>query len=716
MKEGIEVINKIKSVYSEKECKMLLEAYEFAKEAHSGQKRVSGEDYFIHPIAVASILIDLSMDSNTIAAAFLHDVLEDTSATTNDIKERFGEEILDLVEGVTKLEKIEFKSKEEEQAENFKKLFVSMAKDIRVIIIKLADRLHNMRSLNFLSKERQIRMANETLEIYAPLAGRLGISNIKCELEDLSLKYIDPDAYEYLAENIRLKQSERREFIDQIVSLLNDLLVESNIKGEVYGRPKHFYSIYKKMKTQNKTLEQIYDLTAVRVLVNSVDECYEVLGKIHKRWSPIPGRIKDYIAMPKDNMYQSLHTTVITSFGQVFEIQIRTFEMNKIAEFGIAAHWQYKERKVSADSFDKRLSWIREVMEWQGGLKDSKEFIESIKGDVYNSELLVFTPKGEVMSLAKDSTPIDFAYKIHTEVGNKCVGARVNGKMVPLSTPLQVGDVVEIITSNNSKGPTWDWLKIVKTSGAKAKIKAYYKKQMADDMIKLGKSMLEAEAKSRGLNLSDILTNKTFEIIEDRFSFSDFNEMYTAVGCGAITSNQIISKLSDIYKRESVKAQHYATTYTSKVVHSNGDVVVKGVEGLLVKFARCCSPVPGDNIVGFITRGRGVVIHQKDCPNLKNEDPERIVEAKWTGKSGVEGYTASIRIMAHEEALVLALLSNECNKHNLFILAINGRIDNKNHIAIVDVTLKLEDTESLENMIKDLKKEKNIYDVYRNNN
>ena len=430
------VLDEINKIYPEEEVKILARAYHFAKDAHKNQKRASGEEYFTHPCAVAQILIGLKMDYATIAAAFLHDVLEDTPVTALDIQKEFGEEVLALVEGVTKLDKIEFKSKEEEQAENFKKIFVSMASDIRVIIIKLADRLHNMRSLNFLSYERQIRMANETLEIYAPLARRLGISKLNCELEDLCLKYIDPEAFEYLSENIHHKIEEREAFVKKVVDELRGIIFESNIKGEVFGRPKHFYSIYKKMKRKNLTLDQIYDLTAVRVLVNTVDECYELLGKIHKRWAPMPGRIKDYIAMPKENMYQSLHTTVVTSFGRVFEIQIRTYEMNNTAEYGIAAHWQYKEQKSSSDNFDKRLSWIREVMEWQGGLKDSKDFLESLKGDIYNTELLVFTPKGEVISLVKDSTPVDFAYRIHSQVGNRCVGARVNGKMVAYLLPI----------------------------------------------------------------------------------------------------------------------------------------------------------------------------------------------------------------------------------------------------------------------------------------
>lgn len=711
------VLDEINKIYPEDEVKFLSKAYQFAKNAHKNQKRASGEEYFTHPCAVAQILIGLKMDFRTIAAAFLHDVLEDTPVSAQDIESEFDVEVLGLVEGVTKLDKIEFKSQEEEQAENFKKIFVSMAKDIRVIIIKLADRLHNMRSLNFLSYERQLRMANETLEIFAPLARRLGISKLNCELEDLCLKYIDPVAFEYLSENISTKIEEREAFVNKMVDELRKVLFESNIKGEVFGRRKHFYSIYKKMKNKNLTLDQIYDLTAVRVIVNTVDECYELLGKIHKYWTPMPGRIKDYIAMPKENMYQSLHTTVVTDFGKIFEIQIRTTEMNNTAEYGIASHWQYKENKTTSDNFDKRLSWIREVMEWQGGLKDSKDFLESLKGDIYNSELLVFTPKGEVISLVKDSTPVDFAYRIHTAVGNRCVGARVNGKMVPLTTVLKVGDIVEIITSNTSNGPSWDWLKFVKTNAARAKIKAFYKKEKAEDMIKLGKQMLESEAKNKGYSFGELLTKEAFLKICEKLSFSEQEEMYIAVGSGAVTVNQILVKLIDYHNKEKrPKVNHYPTGITSKVVHSTGDVIIKGVDGLLVRFARCCNPVPGDKILGFVSRGRGVVVHRCDCPNMKVEDPARFLDAEWTGKSGNEGYTVSLRITAKEDASILSLVSNACAKFNMFILAINGRIDNKKHMSIVDITLKINKKEELDGFVKHVQADSSVIDVYRNNN
>ena len=710
--ENVTLLEKIKSIYSPAEADAISRAYYFAKEAHLNQKRASGEDYFTHPCAVVDILLSLSMDANTLTAAFLHDVLEDTSISASDIEKEFGEEVLELVEGVTKLEKIEFKSQEDEQAENFKKIFVSMAKDIRVIIIKLADRLHNMRSLNFLSHERQLRMANETLEIFAPLAGRLGISQLKCELEDLCLKYIDPEMYEYLAVNIKQKIGERQEFVNKVVDVLKDILDESNIKGEVFGRKKHFYSIYKKMKKKNVALDQIYDLSAVRVLVNTVDECYELLGKIHKRWNPMPGRIKDYIAMPKENMYQSLHTTVVTTFGQIFEIQIRTYEMNNTAEYGIAAHWQYKEHKTSANEMDKRLAWIRETMDLQGGFKDSREFLDSVK-DVYNSELLVFTPKGKVISLIKGSTGIDFAYKIHTEIGNKCTGVRVNGKMVPLTTVLETGNVVEVITSNSSKGPSWDWLKVVKTTSARAKIKAFFRREMAEDAIRTGKQMLEIEAKNRGYNFGELLTSQCFEKVGSKLSFAGVDEMYAAVGCGAVTVNQVLLKVLDFHKKETPPVYHYPTSVVSKVVHSTGDVTIKGVDGLLIRFARCCNPVPGDKIVGFVSRGRGVTVHRENCPNMKAEDKERLLSAEWTGKVGQAGYTASLRIHAKEDVMILSDLTNACKKNNLFILTANSRIDNKNHVSIVDITLKINKKEDIDYLIRDLKENSSIIDVFR---
>ena len=704
-----DVLQMIYDNYTGSEREMLVRAYRYAEEAHSGQKRASGEAYFIHPCAVAKILMELGLDCATVAAAFLHDVIEDTPVTEEDIRREFGDEILRLVSGVTKLDKIVFKSREEEEAENFRKIFVAMAKDIRVIIIKLADRLHNMRSLNFLSKERQLKMAQETLDIYTPLAGRLGISQIKCELEDLCLKYLDPEAYEFLVENIHQKLYERHNFVDFVVKEIKNILDESKIEGEVFGRPKHFYSIYKKMKTQNKTLDQIYDLTAVRVIVGTVDECYEVFGKIHKRWKPIPGRIKDYIATPKANMYQSLHTTVVTNFGQPFEIQIRTFEMHRTAEFGIAAHWKYKEKRAEDSSFTERLSWIREVLDWEGGLKDSKDFMQSLKTELYSNELLVFTPKGKVISLPKDATPIDFAYAIHSEIGNRCVGARVNSKIVPLNSTLQTGDVVEIITSSNSKGPSWDWLKIVKSSSARAKIKQFFKREMKDENVKIGRSMLEAEAKHRGYNLSDILTEESFAKVSEKFSFFSQDEMFASVGYGAITVNQVLFKLIDFYKKEIPKKP----VYHGDAADSSG-VIVKGMSGLLTRFAGCCNPVPGDNIVGFVSRGRGVVIHRADCPNIKNLEAEqgRILPAEWAETQGGGHFVAGIIIKARDQGVALSVLTGVVSDMRLMITAVNSRFD-KNKDAVIEANIRLNGKEDIDLLIRKLLSDDRISEVYR---
>ena len=704
------VLQMIYDNYAGADRALLVRAYHYAEEAHSGQKRASGEAYFIHPCAVAQILMELGLDSATVAAAFLHDVIEDTPVTEEDIAANFGEEILELVSGVTKLDKIVFKSREEEEAENFRKIFVAMAKDIRVIIIKLADRLHNMRSLNFLSKERQVKMAQETLDIYTPLAGRLGISQIKCELEDLCLKYLEPEAYEFLVENIHQKLYERHNFVDFVVKEIKNILIESKIEGEVFGRPKHFYSIYKKMKTQNKTLDQIYDLTAVRVIVGTVDECYEVLGKIHKRWKPIPGRIKDYIATPKANMYQSLHTTVVTNFGQPFEIQIRTYEMHKTAEFGIAAHWKYKEKRADDSAFTERLSWIREVLDWEGGVKDSKDFMSSLKTELYSNELLVFTPKGKVISLPKDATPIDFAYAIHSEIGNRCVGARVNSKMVPLNTTLQTGDVVEIVTSSNSKGPSWDWLKIVKSSSARAKIKQFFKREMKDENVKIGRSMLEAEAKHRGYNLSDILTEDSFAKISEKFSFFSQDEMFASIGYGAITVNQVLFKLIDFYRKEIPKQPVYRNAGESS---DPSGVVVKGMSGLLTRFAGCCNPVPGDDIVGFVTRGRGVVIHRADCPNIKELEREegRILPAEWTG-ANVGRFVAGIIIKAKDQGVALSVLTNVVSDMRLMITGVNSRFD-KNKDAVIEANIRLNGKDDIDLLIKKIRSDERISEVYR---
>ncbi|MCI8820289.1 MAG: bifunctional (p)ppGpp synthetase/guanosine-3',5'-bis(diphosphate) 3'-pyrophosphohydrolase [Clostridia bacterium] len=707
------VLDKISDNYPESDKELLFAAYRYAEEMHEGQKRASGEPYFVHPCAVAEILIDLGMDTASVAAAFLHDVIEDTAATAEDIRTRFGTEILTLVDGVTKLDKISFRTHEDEDAENFRKIFVAMANDVRVIIIKLADRLHNMRSLNFLSNERQQRIAKETLDIFTPLAGRLGISQIKCELEDLCLKYLDPEAYEFLVVNIHQKLEERRSFVDFVVTELKAILEESGIDGEVFGRPKHFYSIYRKMKNQGKSLDQIYDLSAVRVIVGSMENCYEVLGKIHKKWKPVPGRIKDYIATPKRNLYQSLHTTVVTNFGQIFEIQIRTQEMHKMAEYGIAAHWKYKEQKSAESNFDQRLTWIRDVMDWQGSLNDSKEFVDSLKNDLYSNELLVFTPHGKVISLPLEATPVDFAYAIHSEVGNKCVGAKVNNRIVPLNSVLHTGDVVEILTSASAKGPSWDWFKYVKSGSARAKMRQFFKREMKEENIKTGKVMLEAEAKRKGYNLGDILTEESFKKLSNKLVFSSVNEMMASVGYGAVSVNQVIFKLIDYYKKEIPKPVENSDAEKLKYTPS-GSVSIKGMNGLLVRFAHCCNPVPGDEIVGFVSRGRGVIVHRKDCSNLKNEDAERLQPAQWTGM-GDSDFIAGIKIIATDDSGVVAFITTEISLMKLNMTQINGRI-NKDKQAEFDIRVKLNKRSDIDLLVGRLKKDKRIIDVFRTSN
>ena len=706
-----ETLQKIQETYVGEDKEHLLRAYAYAEKAHSGQKRVSGEPYFIHPCEVAKILIDLGMNEATIAAALLHDVIEDTDATEEDIKNEFGEEVLNLVSGVTKLDKIEFKSQAEADAENFRKIFVAMAKDIRVIIIKLADRLHNMRTLGALPVERQQKMAKETLDIYTPLAGRLGISQLKCELEDLCLKYLDPEAYEYLAVNVHEKLSQRQELIEHVIAELKDLMARDNVRGEVFGRPKHYYSIYKKMKNKGHSIDQIYDLSAVRIIVKDVRECYTVLGEIHEHWMPIPGRIKDYIATPKPNKYQSLHTTVMTSYGQPVEIQIRTEEMHRIAEFGIAAHWKYKEgRSDEANSlFENRLAWVKRVMEWQGEMKGSQEFVDALKTELYSHELLVFTPLGKVISLPPEATPIDFAYAIHSEVGNRCTGARVNSRIVPLTTKLEVGDVVEIITSPTSKGPSRDWLKIVKSASARAKIKQFFKNLLRDDYIRDGQTRLEEEARKKGYTLSTLLTDESFERLAERFSFTEYDEMFAAVGYGSVSVGQVLVKLIDHYKKKTPQGFVLAEGGVKK---SPSGILINGESGMLVRFAGCCSPVRGDAIVGFTSRGRGVVVHRADCPNVRGVEPGRLLAASWVEQTGGGRYNAHISIKAQDQGAALSVLSFVVADMKLSITAVNGRID-KNGDAILEASVSLSDISELDLLIKKMLQDKRIYDVHR---
>ena len=709
-------MQQLKKNFSEAEFQELKAAYDFSAAAHEGQKRQTGEPYFIHPCAVVNVLVDLGFDDvSTLVAAFLHDVLEDTQVTADELEQKFGKEVLELVEGVTKLDKIKFVSAEDEQAENLRKMFFAMAKDYRVIIIKLADRLHNMRTLDALKPEKQIKIATQSLKIYAPLAGRLGLSFVKCELEDLAMRYLYPDDYYELVEFIKTKSKERQQFIEKICDELKAKLQELGIEGEVNGRQKHLYGIYKKMLKQGKNIEQIYDISAVRVIVNEVQDCYTVLGAIHTMWMPLPGRFKDYIAMPKPNGYQSLHTTVITKFKETFEIQIRTYEMHRIAEYGIAAHWKYKEGKTGATKIDDQINWLREVMDTQRESSDSHEFLENIEGNVFTDEVYVFTPKGKVLNLPVGSTTVDFAYAIHSAVGNKCIGAKVNGKIVPLNTVLNTGDIVEILTTNSGKGPSRDWIKFVKTASARTKIRQYFKKEMKEENIKRGKDMLEREAKRRGYNLSELLSTAGLNYIMNRYTLSSIDDLYASVGFGGLTTNQIIVKLIDYFKRDLLSKNPVAeikTTSTTGKSSSGNGVLIRGYDDFLVRLSHCCNPVPGDKIVGYVSRGRGVSVHCVDCPNVKNMEPERLIEAKWDDVIS-QNFLASLKIYCENKGGILAAVTTIISNMKISITGAFARSDNDNGTAEITVMLEVKSTDQVEDVIKKLKTLPEVIDVHR---
>ncbi|MDY3236340.1 MAG: bifunctional (p)ppGpp synthetase/guanosine-3',5'-bis(diphosphate) 3'-pyrophosphohydrolase [Eubacteriales bacterium] len=711
-----ELLQKLKKNFSEAEFQELKAAYDFSAAAHEGQKRQTGEPYFIHPCAVVNILVDLGFDDvSTLVAAFLHDILEDTPVTSDELEQKFGKEVLELVEGVTKLDKIKFVSAEDEQAENLRKMFFAMAKDYRVIIIKLADRLHNMRTLDALKPEKQIKIATQSLKIYAPLAGRLGLSFVKCELEDLAMRYLYPDDYYELVEFIKTKSKERQQFIEKICDELKAKLQELGIEGEVNGRQKHLYGIYKKMLKQGKNIEQIYDISAVRVIVNEVQDCYTVLGAIHTMWMPLPGRFKDYIAMPKPNGYQSLHTTVITKFKETFEIQIRTYEMHRIAEYGIAAHWKYKEGKTGATKIDDQINWLREVMDTQRESSDSHEFLENIEGNVFTDEVYVFTPKGKVLNLPVGSTTVDFAYAIHSAVGNKCIGAKVNGKIVPLNTVLNTGDIVEILTTNSGKGPSRDWIKFVKTASARTKIRQYFKKEMKEENIKRGKDMLEREAKRRGYNLSELLSTAGLNYIMNRYTLSSIDDLYASVGFGGLTTNQIIVKLIDYFKRDLLSKNPVAeikTTSTTGKSSSGNGVLIRGYDDFLVRLSHCCNPVPGDKIVGYVSRGRGVSVHCVDCPNVKNMEPERLIEAKWDDVIS-QNFLASLKIYCENKGGILAAVTTIISNMKISITGAFARSDNDSGTAEITVMLEVKSTDQVEDVIKKLKTLPEVIDVHR---
>lgn len=719
------IIDKIKKQKLDVDIDLIKRAYELAEKAHKDQFRESGEPYLMHPVEVALITIELGLDTDTICAALLHDVVEDTEYTYEDIKNMFNPQIAFLVEGVTKLGKIEYKSKEEQQAENIRKMLVAMASDVRVILIKLADRLHNMRTLKYLPPHKQKEKAQETLDIFAPLAHRLGISKIKWELEDLCLRYLKPDEYYDLVNKVQKKRVEREKELNEIIDILKSKLSQSGIISDIEGRPKHFYSIYRKMVFKNKTFDQIFDLLAIRVIVDTVRDCYAALGIVHTLWKPIPGRFKDYIAMPKPNMYQSLHTTVIGPGGQPFEIQIRTWEMHRTAEYGIAAHWKYKEG-ITSDDLGDRLKWLREIIEFQKQTSDAKEFMETVKIDLFSDEVFVFTPKGTVIDLPIDSTPIDFAYRIHTDIGNKCVGAKVNGKMVPLDYKLKTGDIVEIITSSTSKGPSRDWLNIAKSSQAKNKIKQYFKRIYKEENIEKGKELIEKELRRQKIPYSDAMKSDVIDVVLKRFNYAQLDDIYATIGSGALSASLVVGKIKEeLFKdkeKEEVKniADIEQKKYTQRERKREGvkqGIEVKGEKDLLVRFAKCCNPVPGDEIIGFITKGRGVSIHRKDCTNFKHlseVEPERVIEARWTGEH-TSSFVADIQIEATDRTGLLADITNTIVNAKVSVKAINARTNRKN-TATIHLSLEVLNTEQLEKIMRDFRKLTGVIDVYRNRN
>ncbi|MFR5264189.1 RelA/SpoT family protein [Clostridium sp.] len=720
------LIEKIEANVKGADIELIKKAYNFAFEAHKEQKRESGEPYIMHPVNVAMILSELGMDSNTIIAGLLHDVIEDTHYSYDDVAEKFNKEVANLVDGVTKLGKIKYKSKEEQQADNVRKMLLAMAKDIRVIIIKLADRLHNMRTLKFMPVNKQKSKAQETLDIFAPLANRLGMSKIKWELEDLCLRYLHPDDYYDLVHQIAEKRVEREEYISKIIAQLNENLAKANIECDIEGRPKHFYSIYRKMVNKNKSLEQIFDLTAVRILVNTVKDCYAVLGIVHTIYKPIPGRFKDYIAMPKPNMYQSLHTTVIGKEGKTFEIQIRTFEMHKTAEYGIAAHWKYKEGNNSTDSKDvsleNKLGWLNEILEWQNEASDAEEFMEGFKMDLFSDEIFIFTPKGVVINLPAGATPIDFAYRIHTDVGNRCVGAKVNGKIISLDQPLKTGQIVEILTSATSKGPNIAWLNFAKSNQARSKIKQWFKKIKKEENIEKGKDLIEKECKKQSITFADITKGEKYDKFVKRYNLNTIDDIYAAVGTGMLSASMTINKLrgevvpiqTNEKIQNEIKDKIKNQKNNNKKQYSSCSVQVEGVKNLMVRFAKCCNPVPGDEIVGYVTKGRGVSVHRKDCNNFNNiiaTKNEKVVNVSWL--DGFDGdFIVELEIKAEDRLgylsdLMMALTDSKVNLTNLSAKA------GKENTVNVNIKVKIDSIEKLKLLIKKIKQIKGTFDVYR---
>ena len=728
-----ELIKSVKKYHPSTDISMIEKAYKVASEAHKDQKRKSGEPYIIHPLCVAIILADLELDKETIVAGLLHDAVEDTWMTYEEVEKEFGSEVALLVDGVTKLGQLSYsKDKVEVQAENLRKMFLAMAKDIRVILIKLADRLHNMRTLQYMRPEKQQEKARETMDIYAPIAMRLGISKIKVELDDLSLKYLKPDVYYDLVEKVALRKSAREEFVNSIVKQVKQHMEDANIRAQVDGRVKHFFSIYKKMVNQDKTIDQIYDLFAVRIIVDTVKDCYAALGVIHEMYKPIPGRFKDYIAMPKANMYQSLHTTLIGPNGQPFEIQIRTFEMHKTAEYGIAAHWKYKETsdgKKPGKSEEEKLNWLRQILEWQRDMSDNKEFMSLLKSDLdlFSDTVFCFTPTGDVKNLPNGSTPIDFAYSIHSAVGNKMIGAKANGKLVPIDYVIQNGDRIEIITSQNSKGPSRDWLNIVKSTQAKNKINQWFRSELKEENITRGKELLVASCKAKGINFADINKPEYQEKVLRKYGFHDWNSCLATIGHGGLKEGQIVNKMYEEYKRD-----HLARITDEEVLETIGSenknpesakrsksgIIVKGLYDVAVHFSKCCSPVPGDEIVGFVTRGRGVSIHRTDCINIINlsdMEKERLIDAEWQhdGQDGSNGlYRAEIKIFGNNRTGLLVDITRVFTEREIDIDAIHSKTS-KQGVATIDVSFSTKGREELGSVIDKLRQIDSVIDIVR---